>query len=137
MKKLEIKERLEEILKHLNINQKEFSKKSGISQNTISHAKKGKHIPNIEFFNSIYRMLPHINAQWLYMGMGEMFSETKNNIQEAGRNFMQKISKIKLNAEECNEELEKAEKEITYLKHQVEDKNEIIELLKNTNQMAQ
>src|SRR3978361_1423830 len=130
MKSLDIKERLESILKHLNINQKEFSRKTGISENTISHAKKGKHIPNIEFFNSIYRLLPHINANWLYMGIGEMFQETKHNIQEVGKNIIEKISHIRLGEVECNEELEKAEKEIFYLKTQVKDKNEIIQLMK-------
>ena len=137
MKTVELKERIEKLLRYLDITQKELAQKTGIPENTISHAKKGKHVPNIEFFNSIYRLLPHINAQWLYMGMGDMFSETKQNLHEAGKEFLQKVSNLKrkLNEVECNEELEKAENEINYLKAQVEDKNEIINLLK-TNAMT-
>lgn len=134
MNKIDIKERLEHIFKHLNISQKEFSRKTGISENTLSHAKKGKHTPTIEFFNSIYKLLPHLNAEWLYMGMGEMFSETKNTIQDKGKQLIVKISKtrIRLSEDECNDELENAEKEISYLKNRIDDKEHIIELLKNS-----
>ena len=100
----------------------------------MSHAKKGKHIPNIEFFNSIYRIIPQINAQWLYMGVGEMFSDAKYSIDNARKEFLERVSKLKkdLTVHECNDELEKAENEIKYLKKQVDDKNVIIELLKST-----
>ena len=137
MNYLDIQERLEALLEHLKLNQKEFSKKTGISENTISHAKKGKHIPNIEFFNSIYRMLPNLNATWLYMGSGEMFNGTKTTLQETSKSIIKKVSRIRLNEIDCNEELEKAEQEILYLKNQVENKNQIIELLKDNKQLVQ
>jgi transcriptional regulator with XRE-family HTH domain len=127
MRTLDIKERLEKILEHLNINQKEFSRKTGISENTISHAKKGKHIPTIEFFNSIYRFLPELNPKWLYMGAEEMFTDGKLNGDKLN---VPKLSK-KVNLDDCNDELEKAEKEISILKDEVADKKKIINSLKN------
>ena len=134
MSNLNLKERIEILLTYLKVNQKEFAKKTGLSENTISHAKKGKHIPNIEFFNSIYRILPNLNAQWLYMGIGEMFNDSKSNFEGAGKKIMDKVKTFRkmISLEDCQEELEKAETEITYLKAQVDDKNKIIKLLKKS-----
>ncbi|HEX8546716.1 MAG TPA: helix-turn-helix transcriptional regulator [Cytophagaceae bacterium] len=129
MKTVKLKERLEDLLKYLDINQKEFSKFTGVSENTLSNAKKGKNMPNLEFFNAIFRVVPNLNAQWLYMGVGEMFADPSNELNH--KDFSSKPAKKKdLKMEDCTEELENAEMEIEFLKNQVEDKNEIITLLK-------
>lgn len=110
--------RIELILKHFNLNQKQLAKQAGLPENTLSNAKKGKNIPNIEFFNSIYKALPSINPHWLYMGNGQMLAEQSDSVS----NLPDEI--------EIAKKLESMTREIEYLKEQIRDKEEIINLLK-------
>ncbi len=48
---VEIKDRIKALLEYLNINQKQFSELTGISENTLSNAVNGKNIPGLTFFN--------------------------------------------------------------------------------------
>ena len=109
--------RIEMILKHFNLNQKQLAKQAGLPENTLSNAKKGKNIPNIEFFNSIYKALPSINPHWLYMGSGQMLADSNG-------------TKSHLEEQETAKKLEAMSREIDYLKEQIRDKEEIIALLK-------
>ena len=132
-----VKERLEILLNHLNINQKELAKMAGISENTISNAKNGKNVPVLDFFNAIYKVFPNLNPAWLYMGVGEMFSTSSqladlgDNLNTFGHHLVNAVTgRGWLKEKECNDELEKADREITHLKTELEDKKEIINLLK-------
>jgi len=115
-----VNERIEMILKHFNLNQKQLAKQAGLPENTLSNAKKGKNVPNLEFFNSIYKALPSINTHWLYMGDGSMLSDGSDK-------------KLNYNSEnEYSKKIEIMNQEIDYLKEQIRDKEEIINLLKST-----
>jgi transcriptional regulator with XRE-family HTH domain len=103
----QVSERIEMILKHFNLNQKQLAKMSNLPENTLSNAKKGKNIPNLEFFNSIYKALPVLSLQWLYMGEGSMISDPGKNPQ---------VDELKM--------------EIEQLKSTIKDKDELISLLK-------
>jgi len=115
--------RIEMILKHFNLNQKQLAKQAGLPENTLSNAKKGKNIPNIEFFNAIYKALPSINPHWLYMGNGQMISDsligTTSSVDEV----------------EIAKKMDSMIKEIDYLREQIRDKEEIINLLKTNRVM--
>ena len=126
MKKTDIKNRLEALLKHLDINQKDFAKLTGLSENTLSNAKNGKNTPTLDFFNSIYTAIPNLNAEWLYMGVGEMFDNYDNTT------LKKTIGGKWLKEEDCNEELKMAEKEIKNLKTEIQDKKQIIQLLRTS-----
>ncbi|WP_291276187.1 helix-turn-helix domain-containing protein [Flavobacterium sp.] len=110
--------RIEMILKHFNLNQKQLAKQAGLPENTLSNAKKGKNIPNIEFFNAIYKALPTINPHWLYMGNGHMLADNQNGT----------VSSI--DEHEIAKKMDSMIKEIDYLREQIRDKEEIINLLK-------
>jgi transcriptional regulator with XRE-family HTH domain len=110
--------RIEMILRHFNLNQKQLAKQAGLPENTLSNAKKGKNIPNIEFFNAIYKALPAINPHWLYMGNGQMLADPSEN----------PINPI--HEHETSKKMDIMSKEIEYLKEQIRDKEEIINLLK-------
>lgn len=120
-----VNRRVEVLLSYFKISQKQLAEKAGLSENTISNAKKGKNVPGVDFFNAIYRAFPHINPQWLYMGMGNMFMDgtspemTVDNEHE--KDFLSESNKI-INA---------LRKEIQYLQAQIRDKEEIINLLRS------
>ena len=120
-----VNKRVEILLSYFKLNQKQLAEKAGLSENTISNAKKGKNVPGVDFFNAIYRAFPHINPQWLYMGIGNMFmdgtSPEINADQDAGRDSTIENAKL-INA---------LRKEIQYLQTQIKDKEEIINLLRN------
>ncbi len=122
-----VPERLEQILKHFKINQKQLSKLADLSENTISNAKKGKNIPNIDFFNSISKVFTTLNPKWLYMGEGPMIIE--ENDDSATRN-----SEL---LEEMKDRVSLMEKEVNMLRSQIKDKEEIISLLKRNQEQGQ
>jgi len=115
--------RIEMILKHFNLNQKQLAKQAGLPENTLSNAKKGKNIPNIEFFNAIYKALPSINPHWLYMGNGQMIDDN------------QSTSAPSIDEQEIAKKMNSMIKEIDYLREQIRDKEEIINLLKTNRVM--
>lgn len=115
--------RIEMILKHFNLNQKQLAKQAGLPENTLSNAKKGKNIPNIEFFNAIYKALPSINPHWLYMGNGQMIDDNQSSIT------------LSIDEHEITKKMNSMVKEIDYLREQIRDKEEIINLLKTNRVM--
>lgn len=116
--------RIEMILKHFNLNQKQLAKQAGLPENTLSNAKKGKNIPNIEFFNAIYKALPSINPHWLYMGNGQMIADNQNGTTTSS-----------IDEHEIAKKMDSMIKEIDYLREQIRDKEEIINLLKTNRVM--
>ncbi|MCU0416910.1 MAG: helix-turn-helix domain-containing protein [Cytophagaceae bacterium] len=110
-----VSERIEMILKHFNLNQKQLARLSNLPENTLSNAKKGKNIPNLDFFNSIYKALPVLSPHWLFMGEGTMLADSTSVPQE----------------QDVVKKMEEMRKEIDYLREQIRDKEEIINLLKS------
>lgn len=121
---LSINKRIEAILIHFKISQKQLAEQAGLSENTISNAKKGKNIPTLDFFNSIYKAFPNISPQWLYLGNGKMFRD------DAVGNSPFPMHKTDSH-EECLKKEQSLLIEIEYLKAQIKDKEEIIQLLKS------
>jgi len=119
MMTVSVPERLEQILKHFKINQKQLSKLADLSENTISNAKKGKNIPNIDFFNSISKVFTSLNPKWLYMGEGSMILE-EEEVDTKNTELL----------EEMKDRVSLMEKEVNMLRSQIRDKEEIISLLK-------
>ncbi|HEX8548900.1 MAG TPA: helix-turn-helix transcriptional regulator [Cytophagaceae bacterium] len=120
-----VNRRLEILLNYFKLSQKQLAEKAGLSENTISNAKKGKNVPGVDFFNAIYRAFPHINPQWLYMGIGNMFMDgTSPEVlvdTDYEKDSLSENIKI-INA---------LRKEILYLQAQIKDKEEIINLLRS------
>lgn len=81
-------ERLKKIRKVLNISQKEFGKKLGVSRGVIVnmelHRAEIKPL-FIEHLCSIF----NVNKEWLYSGTGDMFIVDDQNTKEAVRLFRQ------------------------------------------------
>jgi transcriptional regulator with XRE-family HTH domain len=120
---ISVSERIVLILKHFNLNQKKLAKLAGIPENTLSNAKKGKNIPNLEFFNAIYKAFPNLNLLWLYHGEGSMLTD----------NIMTEKNSSSLQSDPNSNNMEFMLKKIAYLQEQIYDKEEIINLLKSNN----
>jgi len=120
-----VNKRIEILLTYFKINQKQLAERAGLSENTISNAKKGKNVPGVDFFNSIYRAFPHINPQWLYMGVGNVFMDG------TGPEIDSNINYEKDSLSESAKIINALRKEIQYLQEQIKDKEEIIKLLRS------
>jgi transcriptional regulator with XRE-family HTH domain len=71
---MSLNKRLEEIIQHYKLNQKDFAAMAGVAQNTFSRAISAGTSPRFEFFNRILNHYKDINARWLITGEGSMFS---------------------------------------------------------------
>ena len=138
---MEIKDRIKALLDYLDINQKQFAELTGISENTISNAINGKNTPGLAFFNAIQKAVPDVNPNWLYMGDGNMLDKSDEKdgkgilrtLYHGVEGFISKITGNKIHSmEDCEGELDIANRHIEHLKSEVEDKKEIIQLLKKT-----
>ena len=118
-----VNKRIELILKNFKINQKSLAEKAGLSENTISNAKKGKNVPNVDFFNSLYKAFPTLNPKWLYLGVGNM--EIGIGVEQ--QEFLSDKEDLH---RDCYKIINSLQIEIQYLKIQIKDKEEIIKLLK-------
>ncbi len=138
---MEIKDRIKALLDYLDVNQKQFAELTGISENTISNAINGKNTPGLAFFNAIQKAVPDVNPTWLYMGDGNMLDKAEEKdgksvlrtLYQGVEGFISKITGNKIHSmEDCEDELDIANRHIEHLKSEVEDKKEIIQLLKKT-----
>ena len=78
-------ERLNLIIRHLDISIYAFAKNIGITQQTFSNYLKGR-IPSADVVEKIVERYPEINCHWLITGKGEMLIENKNQIIENIKN---------------------------------------------------
>ena len=72
-----MEERLEILLKTLNISPSQFADEIGIKRSGIYHIVKGRNKPGMEFFTKVLERYPDLNAEWLLMGKGRMMKMEK------------------------------------------------------------
>ncbi len=68
----EIKDRIKNLRKELNLTQEDFSKKLGLARNSIASYETGRREPTNAIIVSICREFD-VNEDWLRTGEGEMF----------------------------------------------------------------
>ena len=66
------KERIEELLHHFRMSQKEFAEKCGFDPDTISSIKRMSRTISTKVAGKILAACPEINKTWLTTGKGEM-----------------------------------------------------------------
>ena len=64
------------ILQAKNITARQFADEIGIQPSGMSHILGGRNNPSLEFVNKVLRRYPEIDANWLLMGRGEMYSSS-------------------------------------------------------------
>lgn len=65
-------ERLKAFRSHIVLEQKEFAKKIGAEQGSISHWENGRNKPDAMAVSRIAKAFPQLNIDWLMEGEGEM-----------------------------------------------------------------
>ncbi|WP_243283783.1 helix-turn-helix domain-containing protein [Clostridium thermobutyricum] len=90
IKMQEIKERFKELRKELKLNQSEFGKRLAVSKDVISNIEIGRVQPKTLLIDAICDTFK-VNKDWLVNGSGNMFNDSKENIEL--EELLYKISK--------------------------------------------
>jgi transcriptional regulator with XRE-family HTH domain len=77
MEYLEIKDRILKILNTENMSSAKFADIIGVQRSNISHILSGRNNPGLDFLQKVLTKFPTINSDWLLIGKGEMFKQTK------------------------------------------------------------
>jgi len=77
MSESEIKDRILRILMSENLSSSKFAEMVGVQRSSISHILSGRNKPSLDFLQKILSNFPSINGDWLIIGKGEMFKNTK------------------------------------------------------------
>ena len=62
------------ILRAKNITARQFAEEIGIQPSGMSHIMGGRNNPSLDFVAKVLRRYPEIDANWLILGRGEMYS---------------------------------------------------------------
>ena len=66
--------RINLILRAKNITAKQFAEEIGIQPSGMSHILGGRNNPSLDFVTKVVRRYPEIDANWLLLGKGEMYT---------------------------------------------------------------
>ena len=124
--KKEVANRLKIFMDSLNFNQIQLSRELNVRNTRINNYLNAVSLPDLEFLEILCRKYKQLDLRWFLTGEGKFDSNEPiiaqtNNGYNLGHMIIGK---------DCPSLLENAEKEIEYLKKQVEDKELIISLLK-------
>lgn len=119
-----LKERLVFLLKKQEITWAKFSEEVGLSRGFISTVTENLTAKTLKKIETAY---PNFNINWLLTGDGDMLKS--NNVGHTTAGDYSPISGD-ININECRSELEKSKVEISYLKEQVKERDAQIEELK-------
>jgi len=72
-----MKDRIEKIIRDEGISSSKFADELGIQRSSISHILSGRNKPSLDVFQRILRKYPNINSDWLILGIGNMYKDTK------------------------------------------------------------
>lgn len=67
-----INERIQQVIKHLGLNNNSFSKQIDVNPTVIHNIIKGRNAPSYDILNRICLSFDNINPTWLLTGNGEM-----------------------------------------------------------------
>lgn len=119
--------RLETLLKALNISQKLFAQKTKINYGYVSHLLSGYRPISLSTIYKIKSAFPQVNERWMSIGEGEMFldSDSEVVVQEPGYQYRSDVIGDPL--AELRQLLDRYGREIELLKEDVRRlKEEII-----------
>ena len=67
-----MKDRIQQIMIHLGMNQQEFSQATGIAPASLSSIFTGRTSPTLKHAEALHNYLPDLDMDWLLFGKGEM-----------------------------------------------------------------
>ena len=67
------KERIEHIIKTLNLSARQFASEIHVKPGTISNMMAGRNNPSLDVMRRIMERYPTLNPEWLILGVGDMW----------------------------------------------------------------
>lgn len=118
----EIGARIKELIFKLELNQSSFAKSVGVSQNAIFNTVSGNTTPRYELLDTIIKVYPQLNRDWLLEGKGEMFNNATaptpdGYLQEHLKNLERQFAEMK---EMFSSQIATKDKQIEYYQRQTE-----------------
>lgn len=77
-----MKERIVQLLSHLDLTSAQFADIIGVQRSSISHILSGRNKPSFDFIQKILIKYPEINADWLLTGRGNLLNTVKSENTE-------------------------------------------------------
>ncbi|SMO38849.1 Helix-turn-helix [Saccharicrinis carchari] len=74
-----MKQRLQTLLASEKIASSKFADIIGVNRSSISHLLSGRNNPGLDFLQKVLVKFPHINPDWLLLGQGTMYRNSKEN----------------------------------------------------------
>lgn len=101
----EMEERLKWLIRNTGESLEKFSKRMGVSKQTLINYNYGRTVPNCDQIRNLQDTMKALNLNWLISGTGEPFKDNS----DPDRQYLEKLVI-------CHEKLELARKEIQDLK---------------------
>ena len=105
-----MKDRLKQLLQHLDMSAAEFADSIGVQRSSISHILSGRNNPGLEYIQKILRSYPQVNPDWLVTGNGNMTRESSDGSMQEEVSWMPRKSRNLFSQEDVNVIQQKAEK---------------------------
>ncbi len=84
---MEIKDRLLKIITSEGVTAAAFADAIGVQRSSISHILSGRNKPGLDFLQKILNSYSKYNAEWLLMGMGDIYKRpTQSNLFDSSIN---------------------------------------------------
>lgn len=82
---MSIGERLMQLMQNEGMTQARFADLVGIQRSAVTHLTSGRNQPSFDVLRRILENFPHVNADWLLSGSGEMLKENGDAIRSASQ----------------------------------------------------
>jgi len=74
-----MRERLEELMKLLNLNPTQFANAIGVQRATLQHILSGRNEPSLKIIMAIHTSFPDVELEWLLNGKGSAIPQLQQN----------------------------------------------------------
>jgi transcriptional regulator with XRE-family HTH domain len=75
-----MKDRIQKFITKEGISPAHFADEIGVQRSSVSHILSGRNNPSFDFIQKILDRYKNLNAEWLIMGLGEMYKKVEKNI---------------------------------------------------------
>lgn len=75
-----MKDRIQKFIHKEGISPAHFADEIGVQRSSVSHILSGRNNPSFDFIQKILDRYKNLNAEWLIMGIGDMYKKIERNI---------------------------------------------------------
>ena len=75
-----MKDRIQKFINKEGISPAHFADEIGVQRSSVSHILSGRNNPSFDFIQKILDRYKNLNAEWLIMGIGDMYKKVEKNI---------------------------------------------------------